>query len=76
MFDATVYVRGAMALEALRQKVGSDVFFSILRRWTAEHRFANATIPDFIALAESESGTDLDEFFRIWLFDPTKPRDW
>jgi aminopeptidase N len=76
MFDATVYVRGGMTLEALRQKVGSDVFFSILRRWAAEHRYGNATIPDFIALAESESGLQLDEFFRIWLFDPAKPRDW
>jgi aminopeptidase N len=76
MFDATVYVRGAMTLEALKQKVGTDVFLSILRRWTAEHRYGNATIPDFIAVAESESGIELDEFFRIWLFDPAKPRDW
>jgi aminopeptidase N len=76
MFDATVYVRGAMTLEALKQKVGTDVFFSILRRWTAEHRYGNATIPDFIAVAESESGIELDEFFRIWLFDSAKPRDW
>ena len=56
MFDETVYVRGAMTLEALRQKVGTDVFFSIIRRWTAEHRYGNATIPDFIATAESVSG--------------------
>jgi aminopeptidase N len=76
MFDATVYVRGGMALEALRQKVGSDVFFAILRRWTATYRYGNATIPDFIAVAESEAGLELDEFFRIWLFDPAKPKDW
>jgi aminopeptidase N len=76
MFDATVYVRGAMTLEALRQKLGNDVFVAILRRWVAEHRYGSATIDDFIALAEGESGSELDEFFRIWLFDPAKPKDW
>jgi aminopeptidase N len=76
MFDETVYVRGAMTLEALRQKVGNDLFFAILRRWVAEHRYGNATTDDFIATSESESGQQLDEFFRIWLFDPAKPQGW
>jgi aminopeptidase N len=76
MFDATVYVRGAMAMEALRQAVGPDVFIAILRRWVSEHRYGTATTEDFIALAESESGRELDEFFRIWLFDPAKPKSW
>jgi aminopeptidase N len=75
-FDETVYVRGGMALEALKQKVGTEVFFAILQRWTADHRYGNATVQDFIATAESVSGQDLDEFFRIWLFDPAKPRNW
>ena len=76
MFDNTVYVRGAMALEALRQKVGNETFLAILRSWVAERRYGNATIDDFIATAESQSGQELDEFFRIWLFDRAKPKGW
>ena len=33
----------------------------------------NVTTEDFIALAEAESGQQLDTYFDIWLFQPTKP---
>ena len=35
MFHTPVYDRGAMTLQALREKVGDDTFFSILRTWYA-----------------------------------------
>ena len=73
LFDGTVYVRGGMTLEALHQRVGDAVFTSILRRWAAEHQYGNASTSEFIALAESESGQDLDAFFAEWLFTPGKP---
>lgn len=76
MFSASVYVRGAMTLEALRRMVGEPVFGSILRRWVSEHRYGNAPTADFIALAEAESGRRLDRFFDLWLYRAGKPRDW
>ena len=65
-----------MTLEALRQKLGDLTFFTILQRWVADHRYGNATIADFIALAEEVSGQDLGDFFRIWLFERGKPAGW
>ena len=53
-----------MTLQALREKVGDDVFFTILRSWYAENRNGNVTTADFIALAERVSGRQLDEFFQ------------
>jgi aminopeptidase N len=76
MFHAPPYDRGAMTLQALRVKVGDDVFFEILRDWYRENRYGNVTTADFIALAERESGQQLDEFFDIWLFRPVKPTTW
>lgn len=76
LFDASVYVRGAMTLEALREKIGDSSFLLILRRWTAEHRYGNVSTPEFIALAEQESGQQLDAFFRVWLYQRDKPKDW
>ena len=35
--------RGAMTLEALREKIGSATFFQILRDWVAQHRYGNAS---------------------------------
>ena len=42
MFASAVYRRGGMTLQALREKIGDDPFFRILRNWTAEHAHANA----------------------------------
>jgi aminopeptidase N len=36
-----------MTLQALREKVGDDVFFRILRDWAAQHRYGNATTAQF-----------------------------
>jgi aminopeptidase N len=76
LFSYSVYYRGALALEALRQRIGTEAFLRILRRWVSEHRYGNATTPEFIALAEEESGRDLDRFFFVWLYRGGKPRDW
>jgi len=65
-----------MTLQALRVKVGDDTFFRILRDWYAQNRDKNVTTPQFIALAEAESGQDLDAFFQAWLYTPQKPTSW
>jgi aminopeptidase N len=76
MFDGTVYDRGALTLQALREKVGDPTFLRILRDWATGNRFGNVTTPEFIALAERYSGQDLTEFFDVWLYRPEKPTSW
>ncbi|MEO5875829.1 MAG: M1 family metallopeptidase [Streptosporangiaceae bacterium] len=68
-----VYDRGAMALHAIRMAVGDQVFFRLLRAWTAAHRYGNATTADLRSLAEKLSGKDLGPVFDEWLFTPSKP---
>ena len=65
-----------MTLQALRVKVGDPTFFAILRAWYAHNRNGNVTTADFITLAETVSGQQLDAFFRVWLFEPVKPTSW
>jgi aminopeptidase N len=76
LFDGTVYDRGAMTLQALREKVGDRPFFRILRDWAGQHRYGNVRTAQFIALAERDSGRDLDHFFDVWLYRPAKPTSW
>ncbi|MFB9193763.1 M1 family metallopeptidase [Actinomadura verrucosospora] len=76
MFGFSVYVRGAMTLQALRERVGDRAFFTILRTWTAEHRHSTATTPQFTALAERVSGQRLTTLFQTWLHSKTKPLSW
>jgi aminopeptidase N len=76
LFNGTVYYRGAMTLEALREKIGDQTFFRLLRDWATRNRYGNVTTAQFIALAEQESGIDLRHFFDVWLYDPDKPTSW
>ncbi|WP_308286883.1 M1 family metallopeptidase [Actinomadura parmotrematis] len=73
MFGRSVYDRGGMTLVALRQKVGEQTFYEILRTWTKEHRLSTGTTPQFIATANRVSGQKLDAFFKSWLYDKGRP---
>jgi aminopeptidase N len=76
MFASAVYRRGGMTLQALREKIGDDAFFEILKTWTAKYRHGNATTAQFIALSEQISGQDLGAFFQTWLYTAGKPTTW
>lgn len=73
MFGPSVYIRGAMALQALRMKIGTRAFLRILEAWATEHRHGSADIGEFIDLAEDISGRGLDKFFQRWVYSPGKP---
>ena len=72
-FDFSVYARGAMTLQALRNQVGDDAFFRILQRWFRNNAGGNVTTAQFIDLAERISGQQLDDLFETWLYTPSKP---
>jgi Peptidase family M1 domain len=67
MFDGTIYDRGAMTLQALREKIGDRAFFTVMRTWYADNKYGNVTTPQFIALAERVSRQNLRDFFTQWL---------
>jgi aminopeptidase N len=73
LFDGAVYVRGAMTLQALRNDVGDEVFWAIIRGWAATKSGGNATTEEFIAYAEQVSSHELDQLFNTWLYTPQKP---
>ena len=73
LFNNSVYVRGGMALHALRRAIGDETFFRLLRTWTADHRYGNVTTEQFVQLAEKLSGRPLGDLFDAWLFKPVRP---
>jgi aminopeptidase N len=76
LFNGTVYYRGGMTLQALREKIGDMTFFQLLKAWATQNRYGNVTTPQFIALAEQMSGMDLTAFFDAWIFQEAKPVTW
>jgi aminopeptidase N len=73
LFAFSIYLRGGMALEALRLKIGTKEMLEVLHDWAAEHRYGNVETNQFIALAEQISGQDLRPLFQHWLFESGKP---
>lgn len=73
LFNSGVYWRGALTLHALRLRVGDEAFFAILRAYYDRFRYGNATITDFIAVAEEIAGQPLSELFDAWLYHPALP---
>jgi aminopeptidase N len=73
LFAGAVYYRGAMTLQALRNRVGDGDFFAIMRRWAVIHRGGDATTAQFVRLSERISGERLDGLFDAWLFTAEKP---
>jgi aminopeptidase N len=73
IFATSTYVRGAMGLEALREKIGTAEMLKTLRLWATEHRYGSADIDEFVALAEEVSGRRLGRLFQRWLYQRGKP---
>lgn len=67
MFDDRVYKRGALALHALRERMGDDAFFALLREWASTHRHALAGTDDFRALVARVGGADAADLLSAWI---------
>lgn len=73
IFDNAIYERGGMTMQALRNRIGEDKFWQLLRTWLDTKEGGNGTSEEFEALAAQISGQDLTGFFTAWLRTPAKP---
>jgi aminopeptidase N len=73
VFDPAIYERGAMTLQALRNRVGEATFWKIIRTWIREQRGANGSTEEFEEVAARVSKEDLGAFFAAWLRTPSQP---
>jgi len=76
LFAPSVYERGAMTLQALRQRIGDADFFRLLKLWPTQRRYGTATTADFVRTAEQVSGKNLDGLFQTWLYKKGKVTKW
>lgn len=73
LFGGAVYIRGALVLHTLRETVGDDLFFEILRDFYQTYQYSTATTQDFITVAEIVTGEDLTDLFDAWLYSEALP---
>ena len=73
LFDATVYIRGAMTLHALRLHVGDEVFFNILRAHYERSAHGTTSTAEFLALVDELAGAEAGALVESWLYDEAVP---
>ena len=73
MFGASVYVRGAMTLHALRLHTGDEVFFDILRAHYERSAHDTTSTAEFLALVDELAGAEAVALVESWLYDETVP---
>lgn len=69
------YEKGGIVLHMLRGIVGDDKFFTLMRNYLDDPRYAYnvAVTEDFQGVAESVYGSSLDYFFKEWIYGENFP---
>jgi aminopeptidase N len=73
LFGFAVYERGAMAVQALRHRIGDADFARLLRTWVQRNADGTGRVGELERLAEEVSGERLGRFFDAWLRSGKKP---
>lgn len=68
IFNETVYDKGAWVLHMLRNELGDDIFFRILREYYNTYKYRTASTEDFRNICQKLSGKDLYQFFQQWVY--------
>ena len=67
----TVYARGPMTLQALRDVMGDEAFTRLNTEWAQDP--GSRSLEDWMARAQSMTATDLQPFFQAWIYGTTAP---
>lgn len=82
IYSRDVYYKGALVLHTLRHLIGADALRTLLRRFADPNpeqretasRCRHVNTSDFVALAESQTGRDLEGFVDTYLYQSELPR--
>lgn len=73
LFNPSVYLRGGLALVALRDTVGDEAFFDIVRSWYEISAGRAVESAEFLRLVEEAAGSDAVGVLVAHLEDPLPP---
>ena len=73
LFNRSVYERGGLTFVALRDAVGDDRIFELLRTYTAEYSGASITTEAFLALVDEVLGEEPRMLVDAWVRDVDIP---
>jgi hypothetical protein len=66
-YEVIVYGKAALFFDALHRQLGDETFRAVLHEYADQYRWRIATPDDFLQVAESVSGQDLDALYSRWI---------
>jgi hypothetical protein len=66
-YELLTYAKAALFFNALRERLGDDVYLMVLRAYVEAYRWQVATPQQFFGVAESVSGANLNPLAQTWL---------
>jgi hypothetical protein len=66
-YELLVYAKAALFFNALREKLGEEMYFRILQTYLEENRYGIATPQIFLETAQRVSGQNLNDLTEQWL---------
>jgi len=71
--SGNIYYGPALMWQELREQIGDDAFFALLRDWPAEQENGTADRQEYLSWIEEQTGEELTAFFDDWLLGRTTP---
>ncbi len=71
--DGNIYYGPALMWQELRERIGDQAFFRVLREWPAQHANSTADRATYVDWIEATTGEELSDFFDAWLLGRTTP---
>ncbi|MCW2765924.1 MAG: pepN 3 [Nocardioides sp.] len=71
--EGNIYYGPALMWDELRQRIGDDAFFALVRDWPRANEFGNAGREDYLPWLEERTGLELTSFFDDWLLGAKSP---
>ena len=65
--EGNIYYSPALMWHTLREDIGDDAFWAMVRAWPSVHDNANATREQYVDWVEETTGEELSAFFAAWL---------
>jgi aminopeptidase N len=73
-FDGNAYGKGGWVLYMLRRQLGEDAFYAGLKHYLEVNRGRNVMTSDLTKAMEEATHTNLDAFFRQWIYGAGAPK--
>ena len=72
-YSSTVYDKGSDVVHTLRNYLGDDQFFPAVKEYLDKYAFNDASTEDLKKILSDQTKTNLDDFFKGWVYSPGFP---